>query len=70
MTFLPRDYDHWRLSGPHEPAREGQYEGETCNRAPEPDEDAPSGYRPRRCAGEMIDLDGAIYCDTCGEIAE
>lgn len=66
---LPASYDDWRLQGPPESARTGEYEGETCNRTPEPDEDAPRGYRPRACDGEMIDLDGAIYCDTCGEIA-
>lgn len=47
----------------------GTTPGETCNRAPEPDEDAPRGYRPRLCGGEMIDSDGATVCDTCGEIA-
>ncbi|WP_068305887.1 hypothetical protein [Pararhodobacter sp. CCB-MM2] len=50
-----------------EPDAIGTTPGETCNRVHEPDEDAPRGYRPRPCAGEMIDSDGVSVCDTCGE---
>lgn len=45
----------------------GTSPGETCGRVHEPDEDAPRGYRPRPCAGEMIDSDGVAVCDECGE---
>jgi hypothetical protein len=47
----------------------GAYDGDTCNRFPEPDEDAPRGYRPRRCDGVMVEMHGEIVCDTCGELA-
>ena len=62
VTALPRDYDTWRLSAP-EYEQIGTEDGEVCNRYPEPDEDQPRGYRPRRCNGEM--QDGS--CDICGE---
>ena len=70
MTGLPRDYDAWRLSGPDEDDRPGEYEGETCNRFPEPDEDQPRNYRPRRCQGMMTTEAGRIDCDTCGANAD
>ena len=74
---LPRDYDAWRLEGLPESDALGEHEGETCNRVPEPDEDAPRGYRPRPCNGTMVERhEGAEYhetswveCDTCGELA-
>lgn len=65
---LPRGYDDWRLSGPDEDRFEiGTEDGQPCNRVPEPDEDAPRGYRPRPCKGVMVDEDGVVICDTCGE---
>ncbi len=67
MTELP-GYDAWKLRNPYDDSDAiGMVEGETCNRLPEPDEDAPRGYRPRRCQGEMVDQDGTAVCDTCGE---
>jgi hypothetical protein len=63
---LPRNYDAWRLSGPGESEEIGTDEGETCNRLPDPDEDAPRGYRPKRCNGTMRDVDEFGVCDTCG----
>ena len=69
MTTLPRDYDAWRLSGPDEGDAVGLEDGEPCNRFPEPDEDMPRGYRPKRCKGTMEDVDGFYVCDICGEIA-
>ena len=66
---MPRGYDAWRLSGPDETPQIGVEDGQTCNRFPEPDEDMPRGYKPRRCTGEMISDDGVIICDTCGELA-
>lgn len=62
-------YDAWKLQGPPEPDALGHADGETCNRYPEPDEDAPRGYRPRPCGGTMEEVDGIAVCDTCGEIA-
>jgi len=61
-------YDAWKLSGPDETPLIGTEEGEDCNRYPEPDEDQPRNYRPRRCNGIMQDDDGVIVCDTCGEM--
>ena len=52
-----------------DPDHIGTTPGETCNRVQPPDEDAPRGYRPRPCGGEMIDSDGVAVCDTCGETA-
>lgn len=66
-------YDAWRLASPYDDFDGvGEHEGETCNRFVEPDEDAPRGFRPRPCAGEMIadsDDDGVIRCNCCGEVA-
>lgn len=64
-----RSYDNWRLDHPscHDPDPIGTEPGDTCNRCEEPDEDAPRGYRPKPCQGEMIDEDGVTVCDTCGE---
>jgi len=61
-------YDCWRLSGPDETPLIGTEEGDDCNRFPEPDEDQPRHFRPRRCNGIMKDDDGVIVCDTCGEM--
>jgi hypothetical protein len=69
---LPHDYDDWRLSGPddiHQPYV-GTEDGEECNRIGEPDEDAPRGYRPKPCTGEMIEDDGVVMCCKCGGVAE
>ena len=68
MTALDR-----LTADPHPNDRDeiGTEDGETCNRYPEPDEDQPRGYRPKRCKGMMI-VDshvGYIFCDTCEEIA-
>lgn len=70
MTALPASYDAWRLSCPYDDFDGvGEEEGQPCNRVHEPDEDAPRGYRPKPCNGEMIEQDGVTVCDTCGEIA-
>ena len=66
---LPGNYDAWRLQGPSESDAPGEHEGETCNRVPEPDEDAPRGYRPRPCRGTMVDVDEYGVCDRCGATA-
>ena len=66
MTGLPRGYDEWRLAGPDEDGRPGECEGEECLRFPEPDDDAPYNYRPRRCSGTMTTEAGSTRCDTCG----
>lgn len=72
MTGLPAGYDAWRLSTPEDDRVDiGIEVGDPCNRYPEPDEDMPRNYRPRRCRGVMY-LDstyGDIACDACGEIA-
>ena len=64
-------YDRWRLAGPPERVTAGTEPGDPCNRAPEPDEDAPRGWRPRPCDGVMMLEPGedTPICDTCGEIA-
>lgn len=64
-------YDRWRLSAPTDNDHEiGQEPGETCGRYEEPDEDAPRGYKPKPCSGEMVqEDDGLVCCDTCGERA-
>ena len=67
LTMLSK-YDQWRLSGPDEHPEIGMEEGHPCNRFPEPDEDM-GRARQRRCQGEMIEVDGAICCDRCGETA-
>lgn len=69
MSTLPASYDDWRLSVPEHPYL-GSKPGDTCNRVQEPDEDAPRGYRPRPCSGEIIEQHGVTVCDTCGELAE
>lgn len=69
MTSLP-GYDAWKLSGPEESDWIGQEDGEVCNAFPEPDEDMPRRYRPRRCEGEMVFADGVIGCDTCGRLVQ
>lgn len=62
-------YDDWKLAGPPEPVEIGHQDGDVCNRVPEPDEDAPRGYRPRPCSGEMLALDDGVFCFRCGEMA-
>jgi hypothetical protein len=65
-------YDKWKLRGPDEIYQPyiGSKPGDTCNRVAEPDEDAPRGYRPRPCAGVMVQACGEVVCETCGEFAE
>jgi hypothetical protein len=62
-------YDAWRLAGPDEAPQVGTEGGDTCNRYPEPDEDQPRNYRPRRRNGVMQKWRGETACDTCGELA-
>ena len=64
-------YDEMILRGPDERHQIGTQDGEVCGRYPEPDEDAPRGYKPKPCNGEMRydDGDATAYCDTCGELA-
>ena len=71
-----KGYDEWKLATPWDDNCEvGTEEGQLCNRVAEPDEDAPRGYRPKPCKGEMMTRqEGAEYyetswleCDTCGE---
>lgn len=72
---LPANYDQWRMECPYDDFDGiGTGDGQTCNRVAEPDEDAPRGYRPKPCRGEMFIAgdetdDCWIQCDTCGEIA-
>lgn len=61
-------YDAWRLASPDDYPEIGTEDGEPCMRFPEPDEDM-GRARPRRCTGTMVEEDGTVYCDTCGEIA-
>jgi len=67
---IAADYDQWRLRGPDEPHLIGMDAGDECGRYPEPDDDAPRGYRPKPCRGEMIEQHGVTVCDTCGELSE
>ena len=66
-------YDNWKLASPDDDRNEiGTEDGQPCCRYPEPDEDAPRGYKPKPCPGEMIrsgylDDDRYIVCNTCGE---
>lgn len=62
-------YEAWKLAGPYEHSEAGTAEGEICNRPPEPDEDAPRNWRPKPCTGTMVDDDGVIRCERCGELA-
>jgi hypothetical protein len=64
-------YDAWKLATPYDDeATIGANEGGECGRYAEPDEDAPRGYKPKPCKGEMFDDGGVIRCDTCGELAQ
>lgn len=64
-------YDRLTANPPDEPHEIGHEEDETCGRYPEPDEDQPRGYRPKRCRGRMDSIGNGLYeCDTCGEIGE
>ena len=70
MTELPASYDTWRLSCPYDDFDGvGEHEGETCNRVPEPDEDAPRNYRPLPCDGMMVYVDECVICERCGAVA-
>ena len=63
-------YDAWKLATPRDDCHEiGTEDGQPCARIHEPDEDAPRAYRPKPCAGEMIEQHGVTVCDTCKEIA-
>lgn len=62
-------HDIWKLRGPDEPHQIGTEAGQTCNRYPEPCEDAPRGYRPRPCGGLMMESDGVTICESCGSLA-
>jgi len=44
----------------------GCEEGETCGRYDPPDEDAPRGWKPKPCQGEMQSIsDEWLRCDQC-----
>lgn len=65
-------HDAWKTSPPDEPLAPGDEEGDTCNRVPEPDEDAPRGHRPKPCQGTMVirDVEGCTCfisapCNRC-----
>ena len=64
-------YDEMILRGPDERHEIGTQDGEICGRYPEPDEDAPRGYKPKPCKGvmEIEPCQCCIQCDTCGEFA-
>lgn len=62
-------YDEWRLAAPDDYPEIGMEEGQPCLRFREDDEDM-GGARKQRCNGEMIELDGSVYCDRCGEICD
>ncbi len=64
-------YDEWKLRGPDDPVEIGCEYGDVCNRFPEPDEDMPRNYKPRRCTGIMEEVEeGFFECDRCGEQVE
>lgn len=49
----------------------GTEPGDVCGRYPEPDENAPRGWKPKPCDGVMMcddDTNGEIVCDTCGGV--
>lgn len=61
-------YDEWKLRGPDDVDEIGTHDGDVCNRFPEPDEDAPRNYRPRRCGGTMRQTEEHFFeCDCCRE---
>ena len=62
-------YDRWRLTPPEDRPEVGTEPGDDCLRAEMPDEDAPKGWKPKPCAGTMIEEDGVTVCDTCHEEA-
>lgn len=67
---LPASYDTGRLATPWDDCHEiGIEAGDECGRMTEPCDDAPRGYRPRPCTGEMIEQHDIVVCCTCGEIA-
>ena len=64
-------YDDWKLRTPYDDeATVGDEEGQECGRYPEPDGDEPRGWKPKPCKGVMVETEGAVRCDTCGEFAE
>lgn len=69
-------YDAWKLASPEDESDAvGIEEGQICGRYVDPDEDAPRGYKPKPCKGEMIFAsDGTgdrwVECDTCGALVE
>jgi len=65
-------YDAWRLAGPDDGIADiGTAYGESCGRYAEPDEDAPRGWKPKPCNGEMVDDGGgAVVCNVCFEVVE
>ena len=69
MTFS--GYDAWKLASPDDQRDAiGEDEGQVCGRYHEPDEDAPRGYKPKPCRGEMeYEDEGALRCNLCGEIS-
>ena len=63
-----KGYDAWKLAPPWDDQEDiGEYDGDTCNRWQEPDEDYP---KPRKCHGTMVREDGLTECDACGERGE
>ena len=64
-------YDEMILRGPDERPEIGTEDGETCGRYPEPDEDAPRGYKPKPCSGLMLFEHSSenTRCSLCGELA-
>ena len=68
MTHFAK-YDSWRFRNLSDGDPIGTEDGDICGRYAEPDEDAPRGYRPKPCTGEMVDDGyGFIRCDVCGEL--
>ena len=63
-------YDTHIFRAPEPPHQICTDPGDMCNRTAEPDEDAPRGYRPKPCRGEMINEDGVVMCCECGEVQE
>ena len=69
----PFDHNSRLLDEHHDqPDPIGQEEGETCGRYPEPDEDAPRGYKPKPCKGVMlneIEWEPSM-CQVCGAVGD
>ena len=66
-------YDAWKLASPDDERDAiGDEPGQVCGRYHEPDEDAPRGYKPKPCRGEMEyddDDHQTLRCNFCGEIS-